>query len=83
MGLSLALDQNWRAEGLCAAKDPDIWFSVGAVEHKYAKTICRQCPVQAECLRYAMEAPVEHGIWGGMTERERRRARRKRDSSAA
>ena len=80
--MSLALDQDWRAEGLCSQKDPDLWFSVGAIEHKHAKTICRQCPVQAECLRYAMEAPVEHGIWGGLTERERRRARRKRESAA-
>lgn len=70
-------DQNWRALGSCAGADPDLWFSVGALEHKQAKTICRQCPVRMSCLEYAMEEPVDHGIWGGMTERERRRQRRK------
>jgi WhiB family redox-sensing transcriptional regulator len=82
MSLSIALDQNWRAEGLCSSSNPDLWFSVGAIEHKHAKNICRACPVQSQCLRYAMEAPVEHGIWGGLTERERRRVRRKQDSAA-
>ena len=75
------LDQNWRAFGLCAGSDPDLWFSVGALEHKKAKTICRQCPVRSDCLAYAMDAPVDHGIWGGLTERERRRYRRKAGAS--
>ena len=74
-------DQNWRALGLCSGADPDLWFSVGALEHKQAKTICRQCPVRMSCLEYAMEEPVDHGIWGGMTERERRRQRRKAGSA--
>lgn len=70
-------DQDWRALGSCSSADPDLWFSVGAVEHKQAKIICRQCPVRMSCLEYAMDAPVDHGIWGGLTERERRRHRRK------
>lgn len=70
-------DQNWRALGSCATSDPDLWFAVGALEHKQAKLICRTCPVRKECLAYAMDAPVDHGIWGGLTERERRRYRRK------
>lgn len=69
-------DQNWRALGRCAGTDPDLWFAVGAQEHKMAKMICRSCPVRKECLAYALEAPVDHGVWGGMTERERRRFRR-------
>ena len=69
-------DQDWRALGLCAGSDPDLWFSVGAFEHKQAKMICRRCPVRRQCLTYAMDEPVDHGIWGGMTERERRRHRR-------
>ena len=79
MALAIPLldrDQNWRAHGLCSGTDADLWFAVGAVEHKEAKRICRRCPVQAQCLAYAMEAPVDHGIWGGLTERERRRFRR-------
>jgi WhiB family redox-sensing transcriptional regulator len=70
------LDQNWRALASCAQIDPDLFFAVGAREHKLAKRICRTCPVRRECLAYAMDEPVDHGIWGGMTERERRRYRR-------
>ena len=62
--------------GSCASMDPDLFFSVGATEHKIAKKVCRNCPVRGECLTYAMDAPIDHGIWGGMTERERRRYRR-------
>lgn len=72
----MSVDQDWRALGACAGKDPDLWFSVGALEHKLAKRICRSCPVQRQCLIYAMDAPVDHGIWGGLTERERLRWRR-------
>jgi WhiB family redox-sensing transcriptional regulator len=70
-------DQDWRAHGACAKTDPDLFFAVGALEHKQAKLVCRTCPVRRECLSYAMDAPVDHGIWGGLTERERRRYRRK------
>lgn len=74
--MSMLLDQDWRALAGCAQTDPDLWFSPGAVEHKEAKRICRECPVRKQCLTYAMEAPVDHGVWGGLTERERRRHRR-------
>ncbi len=70
-------DQDWRAHAECSGSDPDLWFAPGAIEHKLAKRVCRVCPVRRECLNYAMEAPVDHGIWGGLTERERRRYRRK------
>jgi WhiB family transcriptional regulator, redox-sensing transcriptional regulator len=70
------LDQNWRALASCSQIDPDLFFAVGAREHKMAKKVCRSCPVRRECLAYAMDEPVDHGIWGGMTERERRRYRR-------
>lgn len=68
--------EDWRARGSCSKVDPNLWFAVGALEHKVAKRICRACPVRGECLSYAMDAPVDHGIWGGLTERERRRWRR-------
>jgi WhiB family redox-sensing transcriptional regulator len=73
---AVAVEQDWRALGACSKTDPDLWFAVGAMEHKQAKRICRECPVQSQCLAYAMDAPVDHGIWGGLTERERRRFRR-------
>jgi WhiB family redox-sensing transcriptional regulator len=76
MSVVLADDQDWRAGALCASIDPDIFFAVGAREHREAKSICKQCPVRTQCLVHALEAPIDHGIWGGMTERERRRFRR-------
>ena len=76
MPLLSAADQDWRAKGLCSQSDPDLWFSVGALDHKQAKLICGQCEVRQQCLQYAVSAPVEHGIWGGLTERERRKVRR-------
>lgn len=74
--LSTLSDQDWRGLGSCAGTDPDLWFAVGAMEHKRAKRICASCPVREQCLSYAMDAPVDHGVWGGLTERERRRYRR-------
>ena len=76
MSSTRVAEQDWRALGACSKTDPDLWFAVGAMEHKQAKRICRECPVQSQCLAYAMDAPVDHGIWGGLTERERRRFRR-------
>jgi len=67
----------WRAGALCSGSDPDLWFSPGAIEHKEAKRICRDCPVRRECLEYALATPVDQGVWGGMTERERRSYRRR------
>ncbi len=72
------LDQDWRAYASCAKFDPDLFFAPGALEHREAKRVCRDCPVRLECLNYAMSTPVDHGIWGGMTERERRRQRRQK-----
>jgi WhiB family transcriptional regulator, redox-sensing transcriptional regulator len=74
--LSKWVDQDWRAGALCARSDPNLWFSPGAIEHREAKRICGMCPVRTECLAFAMTEPVDHGVWGGMTERERRRYRR-------
>ncbi len=74
--MELLQDQDWRSQAICAKTDPDLWFSPGAVEHREAKRICRDCPVRSQCLSYAIEAPVDHGVWGGLTERERRRQRR-------
>lgn len=70
-------DQSWQAQALCAQTEPELFFAPGAVEHRTAKKICRSCPVRKECLSYAMDAAVDHGIWGGLTERERRNYRRK------
>jgi WhiB family redox-sensing transcriptional regulator len=68
---------DWSARGICAGADPDALFVEGK-QQRLAKTVCRACPVIAECLADALDNRTEFGIWGGMTERERRALLRRR-----
>lgn len=61
----------WVAKALCRSTDPDQLFVRGAAQRK-AAVICRHCPVIAECGADALDNRVEFGVWGGMTERQRR-----------
>ncbi|MDS1271783.1 WhiB family transcriptional regulator [Lipingzhangella sp. LS1_29] len=61
----------------CREIDPDALFVQGAAQNR-AKLICRGCPVRTECLAEALDARIEFGVWGGMTERERRALLRRR-----
>jgi WhiB family transcriptional regulator, redox-sensing transcriptional regulator len=61
----------WVALALCRSTDPDELFVRGAAQRK-AAVICRHCPVMAECGADALDNRVEFGVWGGMTERQRR-----------
>ncbi|ETD33459.1 transcription factor WhiB [Williamsia sp. D3] len=61
----------WVARARCREVDPDQLFVRGAAQRK-AATICRHCPVQLECGADALDNRVEFGVWGGMTERQRR-----------
>lgn len=61
----------WSAQAKCREVDPDELFVQGAEQNR-AKVICRACPVRTECLADALDNQVEFGVWGGMTERERR-----------
>ncbi len=61
----------WVSKALCRAVDPDELFVRGAAQRK-AAVICRQCPVSLECAADALDNRVEFGVWGGMTERQRR-----------
>lgn len=70
-------DSEWAADALCHDGDPELLFTRGASQN-LAKMVCRQCPVQAACLADALDHRVEHGVWGGMTERERRALLRQR-----
>lgn len=71
----------WTAEmatrALCREVDPDALFVQGAAQNR-AKLICRGCPVRTECLAEALDGRIEFGVWGGMTERERRALLRRR-----
>jgi WhiB family redox-sensing transcriptional regulator len=68
---------DWSSRGLCRAGDPDALFVQGAAQNS-AKIVCRTCPVRVECLADALDNRVEFGVWGGMTERERRALLRRR-----
>jgi len=61
----------WVSKALCRAADPDELFVRGAAQRK-AAVICRHCPVMLECGADALDNRVEFGVWGGMTERQRR-----------
>ncbi|MUL42449.1 WhiB family transcriptional regulator [Streptomonospora sp. PA3] len=76
----------WTAEmttrALCREVDPDALFVQGAAQNR-AKLICRGCPVRTECLAEALDGRIEFGVWGGMTERERRALLRRRPDVAS
>jgi WhiB family redox-sensing transcriptional regulator len=67
----------WATQGACRASDPDALFVQGAAQNR-AKMVCLGCPVRTECLADALDHRIEFGVWGGMTERERRALLRKR-----
>ena len=68
---------DWAAEGACRTTDPDALFVQGAAQNR-AKAVCLGCPVRTECLADALDNRTEFGVWGGMTERERRALLKKR-----
>ena len=72
----------WRNDAACRDADPELFFPDREIRSartqvKTAKLICRGCPVQAICLSWALDSGQESGIWGGLTEDERRRLRRR------
>jgi WhiB family redox-sensing transcriptional regulator len=68
---------DWTGLGRCAGTDPDALFVQGKAQ-RAAKAVCKGCPVVAECLADALDNRTEFGVWGGMTERERRALLRRR-----
>lgn len=82
LGLTEFEDTAWQEEGLCAQADPDAWFPQKGGSVLAAKRICQRCPVQAECLEYALTHDERFGVWGGLSERERRALKRKRRATS-
>jgi WhiB family redox-sensing transcriptional regulator len=70
-------DEDWASKALCNQTRPDELFVRGAAQNR-AKQLCAGCPVRTECLAEALDNQIEWGVWGGMTERERRALLRKR-----
>lgn len=67
----------WQVDALCAQTDPEAFFPEKGGSTRDAKKVCTACPVRQECLDYALEKDERFGIWGGLSERERRRLRKK------
>jgi WhiB family redox-sensing transcriptional regulator len=67
---------SWMDRALCAEIGDDFWFPEKGGSTRLAKQVCRACNVRAECLDYALDTDQKFGIWGGFSERERRRLKR-------
>ena len=78
LGIGLESEgQSWQERALCAETDPEAFFPEKGGSTREAKKICTGCEVKAECLEYALANDERFGIWGGLSERERRRLRRR------
>jgi WhiB family redox-sensing transcriptional regulator len=71
-------DTEWMSAGNCRDHPPEVFFPNDGVGVIHAQRICRECPMQEPCLEYALEHRIDHGVWGGTSERERRRILRDR-----
>src|SRR3954467_3447804 len=71
-------DRGWQDYANCLGVDPDLFFPERGASTREAKEVCRGCVVREDCLEYALANGEKFGIWGGMSERERRRIRRRR-----
>lgn len=72
------MELEWMAQGKCREVPPAVFFPNDGVGVDTARRICAECPVKAPCLEYALLNRIDHGVWGGTSERERRRIARQR-----
>ena len=73
---------DWRHDAACRDEDPELFFPVGntgpaIMQIAEAKLVCDRCEVRSECLSWALEAGQDHGVWGGLSEDERRAMKRR------
>lgn len=78
----LPVNTNWREYGACTREDPELFFPIGdtgpaLLQLEEAKAVCRRCPVLETCGNWALETGQAHGVWGGMSEGDRRRIKRR------
>ncbi len=72
----------WMADGNCRLHPPATFFPSDGVGVDKARKICRDCPVTGRCLEFALTERIDHGVWGGCSERERRRILKTRRQEA-
>jgi len=75
---------NFEGEAACADEDPELFFPIGnegttsgRIQVEQAKAVCRGCDVASMCLKYALDSGEDYGVWGGMSEEERRAVARR------
>jgi WhiB family redox-sensing transcriptional regulator len=76
------MNANWRQRAACRGIDADVFYPLSDEMAEEAKGICADCPVREACLEHALMTRERDGVWGGRTERERRRILRQRRKSA-
>jgi WhiB family redox-sensing transcriptional regulator len=76
-GNELPAELAWQERALCAQTDPEAFFPEKGGSTREAKRVCLSCEVRAECLEYALANDERFGIWGGLSERERRRVKKR------
>jgi WhiB family redox-sensing transcriptional regulator len=72
---------DWRHSALCRDEDPELFFPIGSsgpalLQVDSAKAVCQRCPVTSSCLQWALDSGQDAGVWGGMSEDERRALKR-------
>ena len=77
------IQENWRDDARCRGLDPNFFFpEQGETSTSTARDVCSLCDVRVDCLEFALQNGEKFGIWGGLSERERRRIRRQRAQAA-
>jgi WhiB family redox-sensing transcriptional regulator len=76
------MNQSWRQHAACRGLDPEVFYPVSDEEAEVAKAVCADCAVRHTCLEHALAVREKDGVWGGATERERRRIIRQRRRTA-
>ena len=82
LGQRTGASMSWHDDAACREEDPELFFPIGSsgpavVQLQRAKAVCAGCVVRSRCLEWAISAGVEHGVWGGLGEDERRALRRR------
>ncbi len=81
----MTVGKAWQVEAACLGADPELFFPLGttgpaSAQIEQALALCRQCRVSAQCLKWALDTRQDVGVWGGLTEDERRALRRRKTS---
>jgi WhiB family redox-sensing transcriptional regulator len=79
---SVAAMSDWRHHALCRDEDPELFFPIGTsgpalLQVEQAKAVCQRCSVTSECLQWALDSGQDAGVWGGLSEDERRLMKRR------